>query len=92
MQLFKKKKREMVALNLQNPENQRAAIKASLDTKVPLINKGNGVFFVDVDHAKGDKLYNFFKKFIETSTNCRQGVISREDPKTDYIVIYDKED
>ena len=87
--IFKKEKQEKVALNLQNPDNKRAAIKASLDNKVPLINKGNGVFFVDIKYAKGDRVYNFFKQFISESVNCKQGVIDRDDPKYDYIVIYD---
>jgi len=87
--LFKKEKQEKVALNLQNPDNQRAAIKASLDNKVPLISKGNGIFFVDLKYAKEDRLYGFFKQFISNSVNCRQGVIDKDDPKCDYIVIYD---
>ena len=89
MQIFKKQKQEKVALNLQNPENQRAAIKASLDNKVVLINKGNGIFFVDLKKSKEDKLSGFFRQFIEESVNCKQGVIDRDDPKCDYIVIYD---
>lgn len=89
MALFKKEKQEKVALNLQNPDNQRAAIKASLDNKVPLISKGNGIFFVDLKYAKEDRLYGFFKQFISNSVNCRQGVIDKDDPKCDYIVIYD---
>lgn len=91
--IFKKQKQEKVALDLQNPENQRAAIKASLDNKVPLISKGNGIFFVDLKRAKDDRLYGFFKQFIAESVNCKQGVIDKDDPKCDYIVIYDlKED
>ena len=89
MPFFKKQKQEKVALNLQNPDNQRAAIKASLDHKIPLINKGNGVFFLDLRRAKDDKIYSFFKQFISESVNCRQGVVDRDDPKCDYIVIYD---
>lgn len=93
MPLFKKDKQEKVALNLINPDNQKAAIRASLDNKVPLINKGHGIFFVDIKHAKDDRVYNFFKQFISESINCRQGVIDKDDPKYDYIVIYDlKED
>ena len=89
MPFFKKEKQEKVALNLQNPDNQKAAIKASLDNKVPLISKGNGIFFVDLKHAKDDRLYGFFKQFISNSVNCRQGVVDKDDPKCDYIVIYD---
>ncbi len=89
MPFFKKQKQEKVALNLQNPDNQRAAIKASLDHKIPLINKGNGIFFLDLRRAKDDKIYSFFKQFISESVNCRQGVVDRDDPKCDYIVIYD---
>lgn len=89
MPFFKKEKQEKVALNLQNPDNQKAAIKASLDNKVPLISKGNGIFFVDLKHAKEDRLYSFFKQFISNSVNCRQGVVDKDDPKCDYIVIYD---
>lgn len=89
MPFFKKEKQEKVALNLQSPENQKAAIKASLDNKVPLISKGNGIFFVDLKYAKEDRLYGFFKQFISNSVNCRQGVIDKDDPKCDYIVIYD---
>lgn len=89
MPFFKKQKQEKVALNLHNPDNQRAAIKASLDHKIPLINKGNGIFFLDLRRAKDDKIYSFFKQFISESVNCRQGVVDRDDPKCDYIVIYD---
>lgn len=89
MPFFKKEKQEKVALNLQNPDNQKAAIKSSLDNKVPLISKGNGIFFVDLKHAKEDRLYGFFKQFISNSVNCRQGVVDKDDPKCDYIVIYD---
>lgn len=89
MALFKKEKQEKVALNLQQPENQKAAIKAALDHKIPLISKGNGVFFLDFKRVKDQNIYDFFKQFIAESKNCRQGVIDRDDPKYDYIVIYD---
>ncbi len=89
LQIPKKAKQEKVALNLQDPENQKAAIRASLDNKVPLINKGNGIFFVDLKHSKDDRLYSFFKQFIATSKDCKHGVIDDGDPKYNYIVIYD---
>ncbi len=89
--ILKRPKREKVALNLQFTYNQRAAIKASLDNKVPLINKGSGVFIVDLKKAKGDNVYKFFKQFISESVDCKQGVIDTEDPNCDYIVIYDLE-
>ena len=93
MPIFKKPKQEKVALDLQNPVNQKAAIKASLDNKVPLLNQGNGIFFLDLKKAKRDRVYGFFKQFISESVNCKQGVVDKDDPKCDYIVIFDlKED
>lgn len=90
--IFKKEKREKLALNLQNPANQKAAIRAALNNKIPLINKGNGIFFVEIKRAKEQQLRNFLKQFLDASENCQQGVIDKNDPKIDYIVIYDKED
>jgi hypothetical protein len=87
--ILKKPKQEKVALNLQNPANQRVAIKASLDHKVPLLSKGNGIFIIDLKKSRDDKIYDFFKQFIAESVDCRQGVIDSDDPKCDYIVIYD---
>lgn len=84
MSIFKK---ERLALSLENPINQRAAIKASLDHKTPLINQGNGLFFVNLKYAKD--LDGFLHQFISNSVNCRQGLIDRDDPKCDYILIYD---
>lgn len=92
MNLFKRDKQEKLGLDLQNPINQKAAIQASLDNKVPLINKGNGLFMVDIKHVKEKNLYQFLKQFINNSVNSRQGVVYKEDPKFDYILIYDKED
>lgn len=89
MSLFKRQKQEMIALDLQNPENQRAAIRASLAHKVPLINKGNGVFFVDLKRFKDDRVYDFFRQFVSEAVNCRNGIIDSDDPKCDYIVIFD---
>lgn len=90
MALFKKEKQEKLGFDLQNNENQKALIRASLNYKIPLINKGRGVFLVDTKHTKD--LEGFLKEFMDNSTNCKQGVIDRNDPKTDYILIYDKED
>ena len=92
--LLKRNKKEQLGFDLQNPENQKAVIKAALDHKIPLINKGYGVFMVDMKRAKGDRLSNFLTQFTETSVDCKQGVIDKDDPKYDYILIYDvtKED
>ena len=92
MPIFKKDKKEKLGLDLQNPENQRAAINAALDNKIPLISKGNGVYLVDEKHSKGDSIEKFLKQFMKSSVNCHQGLIDREDPRYDYILIYDKED
>ena len=89
LDLFKKNKQEKLGLDLQDPYNQKAAIQASIDHKVPLISKGNGLYFVDIKHIKSEKLYEFLKQFIANSSNCQQAVIDREDPKCDYILIYD---
>ena len=90
--IFKKNKREKLALDLQNNMNQRAAIKAALDNKVTLNYKGEGLYFVDLKRAKGDSVEKFLRQFMKTAVNCTQGLIDREDPKYDYILIYDKED
>ena len=92
MRLFKKEKREKLGFDLQNPINQRMLVQAALDNKIILITKGSGVYLADIDNAKEKRLHNFLKQFINTSVNCKQGVIDRDDPKFDYIIIYDKED
>ena len=89
LDIFKKGKQEKLGLDLQNPYNQKVAIQASIDNKVPLISKGNGLYFVDVKHVKSAKLYAFLKQFIAEAYNCKQAVIDKEDPKCDYILIYD---
>lgn len=92
MNLFKREKKEKLGLDLQNPINQKAAVQASLDNKVPLISKGNGLYIVDTKGVKDSRLYNFLKQFLMNSVNSHNGVIYKEDPKYDYILIYDKED
>lgn len=89
MPLFKKDKPEKVGLDLQNPVNQRAAIQASLNNKVPLISREGNLYLVDTKHAKADNVQKFFEEFIRNSVNCKQGLIDRDDPKCDYILIYD---
>lgn len=89
MAILKKEKQEKVALNLQNPVNRKAAIQASLDCKIPLVYKGDGIFLINVKHSKQEKVLDFFKQFISQSVNCIQGGIFREDPKCDYLVIFD---
>lgn len=91
MSIFKRPKQEKVALDLKNPKNQKVAIKASLDNKVPIISKGDGIFLIDIKSVKQDRLFKFFKQFISESENCRQGIVDRDDPKCDYIVIFDLE-
>ena len=91
LSILKKEKPEKASLNLQNAENQKVAIKASLDHKVPLIYKGDGIFLIDTKHAKDERLKGFFEQFISESVDHIQGAIFREDPKCDYVVIYDKE-
>ena len=89
LDIFKKEKPEKVALNLQNKENQRVAIKASLDYKIPLFYKGDGIFLMDLKRIKDDKILSFFKQLINSSVSRIDGAIFREDPKCDYVVIYD---
>ena len=89
LDIFKKEKPEKVSLNLQNKENQRAAIKASLDHKIPLLYKGDGIFFMDTKRVKDDKVLSFFKQLVNESVSRIEGAIYREDPKCDYLVIYD---
>ena len=93
MAIFKKEKPEKVALDLDNSANQKIAIQASLNNKVPLIYKGDGIFLMDLKHAKDENIYNFLKQLITQSKTHIQGAIFRGDPKCDYVVIYDvKED
>lgn len=89
LDIFKKDKPEKVSLNLQNPTNQRVAIKASLDNKITLTYKGHGVYFMDLKRVKDDKILNFFKQLSTESVSRIEGAIYREDPKCDYLVIYD---
>lgn len=90
LNILKKEKPEKASLNLQNTENQKVAIKASLDHKVPLIYKGDGIFLIDLKHAKEERLKGFLEQFISESVDRIQGAIFRDDPKCDYVVIYDK--
>lgn len=94
MPLFKREKQEIVGLDLQNPINQRAAIQACLNNKVPMRNPEGNLYILDTKHAKADNIQKFFEEFARTSVNCKQGLIDRDDPKYDYILIYDlvKED
>ena len=89
MAIFKREKPEKVALNLDNNENQKVAIQASLDHKVPLIYKGDGIFLMDLKYTKDENVYNFLKQLITKSETRIQGAIFREDPKCDYVVLYD---
>lgn len=93
MAIFKKEKPEKVALDLENTTNRKIAIQASLNNKVPLIYKGDGVFFIDTKHTTIDNIYNFLKQIIDKSETRIQGGIFRGDPNCDYLIIYDsKED
>lgn len=89
LDIFKKEKPEKVALDLKNAANQRVAIKASLNHKIPLVYKGDGIFFMDLKRVKDDKVFNFFKQLKTESVSRIEGAIFREDPKCDYLVIYD---
>ena len=89
LDIFKKEKPEKVALNLQNTANQRVAIKASLDNKISLVYKGDGIFFMDLKRVKDDKVLSFFKQLKDEAVGRIEGAIFREDPKCDYLVIYD---
>lgn len=94
MVLFKKEKEEKLGFNLQDRDNQRALIKAALDNKVMLVSKGEGVYLVDTRtrRLKDDTLLSFLKQFLAASMNCKQSIIYREDPKADYIIVYDKKE
>lgn len=93
MAIFKKEKPEMVALDLSNAANRKIAIQASLEHKIPLIYKGDGIFFMDTKHVKTKNTYDFLKQIVDKSETRLHGAIFREDPKCDYLVIYDsKED
>ena len=87
--LRRKKKKEKLGFDLQNPKNQKAIIRASLDNKIILINKGHGLFIVDMGSVKGDNLETFLKQFENTAINCKQGIVDRDDFKYDYYLIYD---
>ena len=89
LDIFKKEKPEKVALDLQNKENQRVAIKASLDHKISLLYKGDGIFLMDLKRVKDDKIISFFKQLLNESVNRIEGAIFKGDPKCDYLVIYD---
>lgn len=88
--ILKREKPEKVSLNLQNVDNQRVAIKASLNYKIPLLYKGDGIFLMDLKRAKDDKIYGFFEQLINESKTKIEGAIFREDPKCDYVIFYDK--
>ncbi len=87
--ILKKQKAEKLGFDLQNSKNQKALIAASLEYKIPLITKGPGIYFVDMKYIKGDSLSDFLKCFMKNSICCHQGIIDRDDPKYDYILIYD---
>lgn len=88
LDIFKKEKPEKVALNFQSKENQRAAIKASLDYKIPLFYKGDGIFFMDTKRAKDDTVRGFLKQLNNLPVG-RMAVAMFKDQKCDYLVIYD---
>lgn len=87
--ILKKEKPEKVALNLQNKENQRVAIKASLDYKIPLQYKGDGLFFMDTKRVKDDAVRGFLRQLNDSSVGRIAGAMFK-DQKCDYLVIYDK--
>lgn len=89
MALFKKEKLEKVALDLENTANQRIAIKAALEYKIPMISLGSGVYLLDLGRAKDDQIRSFLKQIIAQSETRIKGAIFREDPRCDYLVIYD---
>ena len=89
MALFKKEKLEKVALDLQNNANQRIAIKAALEYKIPMMSLGSGVYLLDLGRVKDDQIRNFLKQIIAQSETRIKGAIFREDPRCDYLVIYD---
>ena len=86
--ILKKEKPEKVALDLKNKENQRIAIKASLDYKIPLLYKGDGIFFMDTKHVKDDAVRGFLKQLNSSSVSRISSAIFK-DQKCDYLVIYD---
>ena len=93
MAIFKKEKPEKVALDLQNQANQRLAISASLTYRIPMIFMGDGVYLLNLSHAKEDNIRKFLKTIVSESKTRIKGAIFRDDPKCDYLVIYDvKED
>ena len=89
LSILKKQKEEKVSLDLQNPANRRVAAQASLNYRVPLLSKGDGIFFLDLKHTKDENLTKFFRYFVSKSVGRIQAVIDRDDPKCDYIVIFD---
>lgn len=90
LDIFKKEKPEKVALNLQNPINQRIAIRASLNHKIKMVYKGDGIFLLELKRAKDEKIVDFFNQLTSESVDHIHGAIFRDDPKCDYVVIYDK--
>ncbi len=89
MALFKKEKLEKVALDFENNANQRIAIKAALEYKIPMISIGSGVYLLDLGRTKDDQIHKFLKQIITQSETRIKGAIFREDPRCDYLVIYD---
>ena len=48
---------------------------------------------MDTKHVKTKNTYDFLKQIVDKSETRLHGAIFREDPKCDYLVIYDsKED
>ncbi len=90
MALLKKEKQERVALNLQNPANQKLAIKASLDHRIPMIFMGDGIYVLELKRVKEDNIRNFLRQLTTESETRIKSAIFREDPKCDFLVIYDE--
>lgn len=89
MTLFKKEKLEKVALDLQNNANQRIAIKAALEYKIPMMSIGSGIYVLELGRVKDDVTRSFLKHIITQSETRIKGAIFRGDPRCDYLVIYD---
>lgn len=90
MALLKKEKQEKVALNLQNPANQKLAIRASLDYRIPMIFMGDGIYVLELKRVKEDSIRGFLRQLTTESETRIKGAIFREDPKCDFLVIYDE--
>lgn len=89
MALFKKEKLEKVALDFENNANQRIAIKAALEYKIPMISLGSGVYLLELGRVKDEVARSFLKHIIAQSETHIKGAIFRGDPRCDYLIIYD---